>query len=196
MRRNEAALVEWLVDNESAVVSSAFAALAREYPRLRSESLDAAPDLITSLPEHVDDQELRQLATVSALVVHPLVHSGLPVVACVMECAWDEEHGVGMVLHGTRVLRVGQQSDATMLWAARQCLPGVEDVAEPNGAEAPAMERRVVHLFAADHRGALCGATRPPGGTLAIAAREGLALSPTPPPVCPDCLRLEAGDRG
>ena len=52
--------------------------------------------------------------------VHQLQKEGLPYVGYELGCRWDEEHGLGVLMHGSRVVEVGDAGTAFTLWIAER----------------------------------------------------------------------------
>jgi hypothetical protein len=52
--------------------------------------------------------------------VHQVLKDGLPYVGYEFGCTWDGEHGLGVLVHGTRVVEVGGAQTAMTLWIAKQ----------------------------------------------------------------------------
>jgi hypothetical protein len=123
LTEEEIARVRWLVEHEAEVHAAVTARLFEEYPTIRAEFLEDfehAQEAATRLPEVGTLAELEALLGVDEINVHPLEKDGLPFVGVELRCAWEEEHGVGVLLHGTRVLEVGDADTAILLWIAKK----------------------------------------------------------------------------
>ena len=64
------------------------------------------------MPELRQPSELRALIGLSSVIVSPSHRDDLPVVGFMFGCTWDEEHGLGSLMHGTAVLGVGGPEEA------------------------------------------------------------------------------------
>jgi hypothetical protein len=51
---------------------------------------------------------------------------GKPFIGVELGCAWDAEHGVGVLLHGAKALGVGGADTAFTLWIAEKYAGDVE----------------------------------------------------------------------
>jgi hypothetical protein len=49
-----------------------------------------------------------------------LLKDGVPYVGFEFGCRWDEEHGLGVLLHGTRVVEIGDAQTSFTLWIASE----------------------------------------------------------------------------
>ncbi|MCL8014223.1 hypothetical protein [Streptomyces sp. AS02] len=106
----ETASVTWAVDNLPALLDALRPAVRAHCAVLRTE--DEEPD--GEVPTAQD------LVGISALYVHPIARDGIPYVGVEFDCPLDEEHGLGVLLHGTRVVDVGGADTALLLWIARR----------------------------------------------------------------------------
>jgi hypothetical protein len=50
--------------------------------------------------------------------VHQVQKDGIPYVGFEFACTWDEEHGLGVLMHGTRTVEIGGADTAFLLWLA------------------------------------------------------------------------------
>ena len=120
----EIGLVRWLADHHEAVSGAALAAVAGSYDALRAgygyspeEQAEYAPDI-----DGVDD--LRALIALQAVNVHNVWHGEVPYLGLQLACTWDDEHGLGVLLHGTRVVRTGGADTAILRWMATRDAAG------------------------------------------------------------------------
>lgn len=74
----------------------------------------------------LEPQDLAAAATlddvmrVNAVYVHQASRDRAPYVGVEFSCPWDEEHGLGVLLHGTRVVDIGGADTAFLLWIAER----------------------------------------------------------------------------
>ncbi|MEM7245830.1 MAG: hypothetical protein AAF533_10835 [Acidobacteriota bacterium] len=99
-------LVQWLVDHQESLRESLMTGLLAEYPNRQalydydgSEKVELMPDVTTA-------EELRPLLRLNTLYLHSPLADGTPVLGFLFRCAWDEEHGLGIVMNGHRVVAV------------------------------------------------------------------------------------------
>ena len=50
----------------------------------------------------------------------PLMKDGLPYFGYEFGCIWDDEHGLGVLMHGRRVVEVGDAQTSFTLWIAER----------------------------------------------------------------------------
>jgi hypothetical protein len=66
--------------------------------------------------EHPDD--LKRLCGLHTIYIHQLEGGGIPYIGYELGCEWDDEHGLGVLLHGGRAVSVGFADTAFLLWMA------------------------------------------------------------------------------
>jgi hypothetical protein len=54
------------------------------------------------------------------LNIHVADGGDLPYIGYELGCTWDEEHGLGVMMHGTRLVAIGQADAALHLWVAQK----------------------------------------------------------------------------
>jgi hypothetical protein len=75
----------------------------RENWRTGDESLD---DITVPPVQSPDD--LRRLIRLDSLFVLDMSRDDLPLIGLCFACSWDIEHGLGVLIHGTRLVEVGE----------------------------------------------------------------------------------------
>ncbi|MDO0910960.1 hypothetical protein QQM39_08855 [Streptomyces sp. DT2A-34] len=111
----EIASVARAVENLPALLTALRPALRAHYEALRPEVEEALTE--ETIQEKPDPEALVGLST---LYVHPVARDGIPYVGVEFDCSWDEEHGLGVLMHGTRVVDLGGADTALLLWIAEQ----------------------------------------------------------------------------
>jgi hypothetical protein len=114
----EVALVRWLVDHEHEVATAVLEAVLADYPAIRDEWSECLPEL--ELPDVTTVAELRPLVRLHTVHVHDQLAGDLPYLGFELECYWDEEHGLGVLTHGTRIVKVGGGDTAVLGWIVRR----------------------------------------------------------------------------
>ena len=114
-----------LLDNEAAVAEAVGRALLDYYPGEREAYLDDY-DLEESdeVPEITDVAGLRSLVGLGSVHVLSLASDGVACIGFEFGCAWDGEHGAGVMTHCGRVIAIGQADCSFVEWMARRGLAG------------------------------------------------------------------------
>ncbi|WP_354682360.1 DUF6985 domain-containing protein [Cupriavidus necator] len=68
------------------------------------------------LPERWDETTLLSLVRLNSINVHPV--AGAPYLGLDFRCAWDDEHGYGLMMAGTEVVEIGGADVAALSWIA------------------------------------------------------------------------------
>jgi len=116
----ELRLIDQFVKNEPEISKSALAYLAREYPKLQSQYCYSGTEKKEKMPDVRREADLRSLVCLHTLNIHQIADTGAPYVGYQFHCTWDEEHGLGILMHGTRPVEVGGADTAILLWVARK----------------------------------------------------------------------------
>jgi hypothetical protein len=121
----EQAQIGWLIENETTVSSAVLTGLLAAYPALRA-SYDCydGRELADYMPDVSDSDGLRALIGLSSVNIHALMTDDVPYIGFEFGCRWDEEHGCGVLMRGTRVVEVGGADSALLLWMAQRDFEG------------------------------------------------------------------------
>ena len=119
LRDEELSLINWAISEQSALRDSALEGLLTRYGAMRAEALEwlEQPD---DMPPVESVDRFRDLIGLHSVNVHQISKGGVPYVGLEFGCMWDPEHGLGILMHGTRVVEVGGADTAILLWIARQ----------------------------------------------------------------------------
>ena len=115
---SEIRLVRWAVENAPAMQRSLLDGLLQQYPSLRRTYAGSVEP--EEMPPIGSVDEFRTLIGLSSINVHQLEKDGLPYVGFEFGCTWDGEHGLGVLMHGTRIVEIGGADTAILLWTARR----------------------------------------------------------------------------
>jgi len=121
LNKNELQLVKWVIDNEKPIHNAMLDALFKEYPSIVkefSEFLDEDADEL--LPTLNAPSDIKNIVGVVSINIHQIFKNKIPYFGIELGCTWDEEHGAGLLLHGTHVLEVGNIETAGTLWMAEK----------------------------------------------------------------------------
>jgi hypothetical protein len=121
---DEIKLVKWVVDNQAAVHDSMLERLFEEYPAMREQALDCfgEDEARKVLPKIRFPSQLKDMVGISSINVHKIEQDGEPFIGVELGCTWEVEHGVGILLHGSKPLEIGGADTAITLWVAKKYL--------------------------------------------------------------------------
>jgi hypothetical protein len=117
-----------LLDNEAAIADAVASALVRYCP---GDAYDGDDEVLWEV-SGVDD--LRQLVRLIGVHMITVARDGAACVGFEFACAWDYEHGAGVMTHLGRVVATGQGVCSFEAWIARQGLDRYPRQAEPGAA--------------------------------------------------------------
>jgi hypothetical protein len=120
MTEQDRASVQWWLDHEAEVSSAVLEGLLAEYPRLQQLYGYEGAERETCMPDVSRTEEFRRLIGLHNVHFVPLLKEGLPYVGYEFGCTWDGEHGLGVLMHGSRVVEVGGADTAFTLWIAER----------------------------------------------------------------------------
>lgn len=121
---HEIGLIKWVIDNQANVHDAMLEKLFEEYPAMREEALDwfDEEEAEKVLPKVSAPAQLKDIVGISSINVHQVEQDGKPFIGVELGCTWEEEHGVGILLHGERALEIGGADTAILLWKAKKHL--------------------------------------------------------------------------
>jgi hypothetical protein len=71
-----------------------------------------------SFPAIRDEEDLKRNIGLYAISIHQAEYGNTPYIGYEFGCEWEEEHGLGVLMHGRRVVEVGFADTAILLWIA------------------------------------------------------------------------------
>lgn len=119
LSESEVELVRWALQHQSEMQRSLLTTLLTEYPNMRASYSSIFADE-RLMPPVEDVDAFRELMGLHCLHVHQIEKGGFPYVGFEFGCTWDGEHGLGVLMHGTRVVEIGGADTAILLWIAER----------------------------------------------------------------------------
>lgn len=117
LTESEVASILWVIKNEAALSDTAISSLYAEYPSLQRRYSEEQGKV---MPDLESPEGLRALIGLHSVNVHPILKDGIPYVGFELGCSWDEEHGLGILVHGVRTVRIGGADTAILRWMAEE----------------------------------------------------------------------------
>jgi hypothetical protein len=118
LSEQERGLIQWFENNEPKVSQAVKEALIHwcscSHDRTNRFDFDEAFRAIA------DEDDLRRNVGLYAVNIHQVSSDGVPYVGYEFGCQWDDEHGAGVLMHGTRLVEVGSADAALLLWMAKR----------------------------------------------------------------------------
>jgi hypothetical protein len=111
------AAYRWLIQHEAEVAAAVLNAIFAEYPRFRAEYIgdyddEDAQAAQQSAPPLDRAEQLKELIGLYAVFILPLPKDGVGYTGFEFGCVWEEEHGLGVLVHKNRVVEIGHADTA------------------------------------------------------------------------------------
>jgi len=120
LNKEETKSVEWLVENEASLSEALLDSLINAYPSLQESYGYTEQEKKEFMPSVSSKDDFRNLIGLHSVNVHPLQKDGVPYIGFEFGCTWDPEHGLGVLMHGSRVVEIGGADTAILLWIAEK----------------------------------------------------------------------------
>lgn len=115
---------DYVIENQRAILDAMLADLLAAYAVWKDDWGYADDDMDGLMPAVSAPADFAALLRPISIVVHDARKDGLPYIGYEFAATWDEEHGFGAVLHGTRIVDLGGGDTALLGWIARRDLEG------------------------------------------------------------------------
>jgi len=112
--------INFLIENPEKIQRTLFKALEIEYPKLKEQYgyVEEEEDSRKWFPEVKSLDEFRKVFGVGNLFVLMPQKENYSYVGLECGCTWDEEHGLGFLLHKDRLIKIGAADEAFSTWEA------------------------------------------------------------------------------
>ena len=120
LTNSEKSSIGWAIDNEASISKALIASLLKEYPSLQDQYGYSGQEKAELMPDIRSADDLCALIGLHSVNVHPLQKDGIRYVGFEFGCTWDPEHGIGILVHGTRTVEIGGADTAILLWIAKR----------------------------------------------------------------------------
>jgi hypothetical protein len=100
----QAAAYEYLLANQEAIRDVLLAAIIEEYPLIRRNVLGGGGIDPADMPEQLSPDDLTSRIGLAVVHVLRVAKDGIAYTGFEFGCTWDEEHGLGMMMHRGRVV--------------------------------------------------------------------------------------------
>jgi|SRR6185437_1384429 len=117
---SEISAIDWVIEHEASMSQALLSFLLKEYPSLQKQYGYSGKEEAELMPDIRAAEDLHSLIGLSAINVHQVQKDGIPYAGFEFGCTWDEEHGLGVLMHGTRTVQIGGADTAILLWIAEE----------------------------------------------------------------------------
>ncbi|WP_108883288.1 DUF6985 domain-containing protein [Anderseniella sp. Alg231-50] len=112
--------VEWLRDNHALLAEPMLKRLQDEYPALKEQYGYSKEECDQWMPAVRHLEDFKPLISLQSASVHQVSKNGIPYTGFAFDCTWDQEHGLGFLMHDRRIVDFGDTSVAFLLWIAER----------------------------------------------------------------------------
>jgi hypothetical protein len=122
MDADEVALTTWVQDNHERQKPLLLTAVLEAYPDVRRQYFEDndIEENEDDLPTITSVDGLAKVITLEEIFVHQISKNGIPYVGYQFSTRWDQEHGLGVLMHDKRVIKHGGSDTAFLLWIAEE----------------------------------------------------------------------------
>lgn len=103
----EVAAVSWVIENEASISHALIASLFKEYRCLQELYGYTDEEKMRLMPDIESTDDLRSLLRFHNIHVHREQEDGIPYSGWGFGCTWESEHGLGILMHGSRTVKIG-----------------------------------------------------------------------------------------
>ena len=118
----DVALTDWMIRNTGRQKPVLLRAVLDRYPEFRHDYFAGygLPEDEAFLPSVVTEAGLAELMQLRDVNVHPVTKDAIPYVGYGFACRWDDEHGLGVLMHDLRIVALGGADTAILQWIAER----------------------------------------------------------------------------
>jgi hypothetical protein len=111
---------EYLITKQSDILQTVIDAIFNKYAIWQDEYGYEGAEKEMLMPDIASKQELNQFIHPHKIFIMNVEKNGFPYIGIELDCKWDKEHGVGLMLYKKRVIEIGGSDTAFMSWVAEE----------------------------------------------------------------------------
>jgi hypothetical protein len=104
--------LQFQLEHGAEVRQSALDALLRHYHEIRDECMEELVLTDEEMPPIQSTEQFRRLIGLHTVHIRPFEKEGMAYVGLEFGCTWEDEHGLGILVHGARVVEIGAADTA------------------------------------------------------------------------------------
>ena len=97
----------WLVATEKLVADALLDGIVAAFPAMRARAVKVELPDLAEMPATLTRKTIARHVDVVHLTLHDVVNGRKPYLGFECGCAWEREHGIGVLMHGTRIVEIG-----------------------------------------------------------------------------------------
>jgi hypothetical protein len=111
---------EWLTRNGAVMMKAVLDAIMAKYPGLQARYNYSPEEAAVVMPTLREAKDLTPLIELINVYVYEAIDDEGPHIGLLLGCTWDEEHSLGVMIHGFRLLLIGEADCAFSGWPTEQ----------------------------------------------------------------------------
>lgn len=112
------AAYQYLSDNQETIRDAILKSIFELYPQWQQDFGYSQDEIKEYMPNLEDETGLRSLIGLSSVIIHREHKDGISYLGFEFGCSWDDEHGLGAMMHKSRVVKIGGADAAILEWIA------------------------------------------------------------------------------
>ncbi len=112
----------YLIENQEGIKVGLLNALLEEYPNLQELYGYHADEKEEYMPDIFKIDDFKKLIGIANIHLLNVEKDGIGYVGFEFGCTWDDEHGLGIMTHKNRIIKIGGGDSAFLTWIAREDL--------------------------------------------------------------------------
>jgi len=121
LNSNEVELINWFIAHQNQVIESITNMLFSNYASIKDSCIEeCGEEMAEYFPEVKDISDIKNIVGVVSVSIHQVSKDNIPYIGVEMGCNWEEEHGIGFLLHGNKIVEAGGADTAILLWMAEK----------------------------------------------------------------------------
>lgn len=110
----------YLLQNESHIYSIVINALLNKYPEWYSIFHEYVAESGNEMPKDMNSVLIREHTGIANVHILPVEKESHGYIGFELGCSWDDEHGIGVMLHKDRIIEIGGADAAFLTWIAER----------------------------------------------------------------------------
>jgi hypothetical protein len=120
LTESEILKITWFIENSIVVSNAVMESIYEAYPSLKEEYGYSQDEREDYMPDISSISDLKELISRPTINIHQIEKDTIPYIGFEFECKWDPEHGLGVLMNGTRTVKIGGADTAFTLWIAER----------------------------------------------------------------------------
>ncbi|WP_228412571.1 DUF6985 domain-containing protein [Chryseobacterium sp. G0240] len=112
----------YVQENQAVILENILSELLKQYPDLQKTYNYPEENKSDFMPDVKDIHGFSNLLTPTYFYIMPVIKNGYPYIGFGFSCSWDSEHGLGIMTHKDRIVKIGGADTAFDSWVAENDL--------------------------------------------------------------------------